>query len=320
MSIETHSEITITLADWQQYGEPLRHIRSSVFVEEQGVPQDEEWDDKDQCHSTQHFIAYNSNGEAIGCLRILLQANGGHKITRVAVLRDWRGRGIGKNLVLAALKHILKCGNSIVLHAQSHSLAFYTQLGFIAEGETFMEAGIEHQRMVFETSLASLQSVYQDEVLRFDSALELRYHLANMGRACRRELLLSSDTLSDGIFRDSRVYDALSHFARNDRLARLRIVLHEAAALRERSLPLLDLVRRLPSKIELRCLGEGAPSGLESFICFDRKSFIYFNSEADYSGFACYSARVECERYRTKFHHAWEQLAFPSPELQQFIL
>ena len=132
-------EYTIREIDWTTGRDALRSVRFRVFVEEQHVPEDEEWDAEDPC--SRHVIAAAADGTPIGTGRLLRD---GH-IGRMAVLREWRGRGVGRALMAHLLQVARDVRHEVVkLHAQTHALRFYEKLGFVAEGEEFMEAGIPH--------------------------------------------------------------------------------------------------------------------------------------------------------------------------------
>lgn len=128
--------------NWNAHRGTLHAIRRTVFIEEQNVPEELEWDENDErCH---HVLAFAADGAPIGTGRLLLD---GH-IGRMAVLKAWRGRGVGsailKMLLLLAQKEGLE---SVSLHAQTHALSFYARHGFTAAGGEFMEAGIPHRAM-----------------------------------------------------------------------------------------------------------------------------------------------------------------------------
>jgi predicted GNAT family N-acyltransferase len=132
----------VRLADWAQDEPALRHIRRTVFIVEQSVPEELEWDgiDADCCHA----IAEDDTGQAIGCARLLPD---GH-IGRVAVVAAWRGRGVGDALLERMLALARELGHDrVVVNAQTQVLAFYERRGFIAFGPEFEEAGIAHRAM-----------------------------------------------------------------------------------------------------------------------------------------------------------------------------
>jgi predicted GNAT family N-acyltransferase len=122
-------------------------IRRKVFVEEQGVASDEEWDEHDAAGAaTLHFVALESRG-AVGCARLRACAEGA-KLERLAVLPEQRGRGLGRALVEAAERAAWQRGcTCLVLHAQLPVIPFYERLGWRALGPEFSEAGIPHRRM-----------------------------------------------------------------------------------------------------------------------------------------------------------------------------
>ncbi|GEN28250.1 acetyltransferase [Halovibrio variabilis] len=132
---------SISTGDWATLGPAASEIRRIVFIDEQNVPQEEEWDGLDpEC---QHFLAM-LDGQPVGTARLLPDAH----IGRVAVLADARGSGIGVLLMKAAIEAARHAGHSqVALSAQVHALAFYEQLGFVAHGEAFLDAGIPHREM-----------------------------------------------------------------------------------------------------------------------------------------------------------------------------
>jgi predicted GNAT family N-acyltransferase len=132
----------VRMADWEREREAMRAIRTPVFIVEQQVPQDIEWDDKDPL--CVHALAVDADGTPIGTGRLAPDG----KIGRMAVLPDWRERGVGT----AVLDFLLDCARQrgikeARLNAQSHALEFYVRHGFEAYDDEFMEAGIPHRHM-----------------------------------------------------------------------------------------------------------------------------------------------------------------------------
>ena len=132
----------VRTADWFRDGDALRSVRHDVFVVEQRVPAPLEWDAVDpECV---HALAFDGDGHAIGCGRLLPD---GH-IGRMAVRRAWRGRGVGAALLAHLIELARARGDAkVVLNAQVHAMAFYARFGFVPAGEPFDEAGIPHQAM-----------------------------------------------------------------------------------------------------------------------------------------------------------------------------
>jgi predicted GNAT family N-acyltransferase len=133
--------LKIELLDWTAAQAEAKRIRFAVFVEEQGVPPELEMDDHDaQCV---HALAY-SEGRAIGTGRLLPD---GH-IGRMAVLKEWRGRGAGRALLRRLIDAARRRGDrEVLLSSQTHALGFYRAEGFEPEGAVYEEAGIPHQAM-----------------------------------------------------------------------------------------------------------------------------------------------------------------------------
>ena len=136
----------VELVEWRGEAEAaLRAIRHAVFVVEQRVPDELEWDDMD-ARST-HALARDAAGAPIGCGRLL--PNG--YIGRMAVLAPWRNRGVGAAILLALVELARERGHvRATLNAQASAVPFYARLGFRLTGEQFDEAGIDHRVMTLE--------------------------------------------------------------------------------------------------------------------------------------------------------------------------
>ncbi len=133
--------VTVRRADWQRDQPQIIDIRTRVFVEEQGVPTAIELDGQDpQCH---HLLAYLGD-RPIGTVRLLPDG----RIGRLAVLKEQRHQGSGGQLLreIISVAHSLGM-TALYLHAQVQTLDFYRCMGFIADGEEFVEAGIRHRNM-----------------------------------------------------------------------------------------------------------------------------------------------------------------------------
>lgn len=123
-----------------------RALRRIVFIEEQSVSEADEIDDLDDVAI--HLLAMD-NSIPIGSARLLTDGETG-KIGRVCVLVQYRGRGIGAELIRAAVARFADkpAITRVKLGAQTHALDFYARLGFAAYGPLYMDAGIEHRDMV----------------------------------------------------------------------------------------------------------------------------------------------------------------------------
>ena len=141
-------------AFWLVDEKRLCSIRRKVFIEEQHVPEELEWGSEDM--DALHLLAVDAEENPVGTARLL--ATG--QIGRMAVLPDWRGRGVGSAMLGYLLAHIeLEMLPAPFLHAQLSAVGFYRKLGFVEEGEVFMDAGIAHRAMRFVgNSSASAES------------------------------------------------------------------------------------------------------------------------------------------------------------------
>lgn len=142
--------IKIRAVSWSsEHQEDLIRIRREVFIQEQLVSEDDEWDDHDL--KAIHFLAvdtYSDSDKSISVATARLLPSG--KITRVAVLKPYRHQGIGTQLIQCATAYAASHFSQKVpyLDAQIDALPFYKKLGFSVQGQPFWDAGILHIRMI----------------------------------------------------------------------------------------------------------------------------------------------------------------------------
>ncbi len=139
--------LDVRVGTWDELGREAQAIRSAVFVQEQQIPAELEWDAADA--NCVHAVAYNRFGMALGTGRLLEHAPGVAKIGRMAVLSTLRGSAIGRALLEALVDAARQRGeHEVILHAQQSAVGFYSRAGFTPRGEPFDEAGIAHLEMV----------------------------------------------------------------------------------------------------------------------------------------------------------------------------
>ena len=127
---------------WEQAQPVAGPLRFAIFVGEQNVPAGIELDDLDA--GCVHAVAYDVDGKAIGTGRLLPDG----QIGRMAVVVEWRRRGIGAEILAALTEEARKRGHAeVVLSAQLQAAEFYREAGFVAEGKVYEDAGILHQKM-----------------------------------------------------------------------------------------------------------------------------------------------------------------------------
>lgn len=137
--------ITIRLITTDADREGCYLVRNRVFIEEQQVPPWEEMDAYDE--TALHFLA-EDDGKVIGTARLVRKDENTYKIGRVAIEADYRSRGIGRDLMWYVMAAGFNDCEILILDAQIQVIAFYERLGFEAEGPIFLDANIEHRRMV----------------------------------------------------------------------------------------------------------------------------------------------------------------------------
>lgn len=125
-------------------------IRMVVFVEEQRVPPWEEMDQFDE--EAEHYLA-DVSGVPVATARLVDKGQGTGKVGRVAVLREHRGSGVGRELMRTVIVDGFELFDTLLLDAQVQVIPFYERLGFTAEGDIFLDAGIEHRRMTLKRPL-----------------------------------------------------------------------------------------------------------------------------------------------------------------------
>ena len=134
----------IITGGWGQLEKDAKLIREQVFIQEQGIAPEDEWDDLDA--TVLYFIVYDRE-QPIATARLLPQ----HSVGRVAVLMPYRKQGIGKIL----MEHIIEYARQqnlpyLKLSAQTYVTAFYEALGFVVQGEEYLDCGIPHIDMTLE--------------------------------------------------------------------------------------------------------------------------------------------------------------------------
>lgn len=135
------SELKLVVGDWERLGQEAKFVREQVFIMEQNISAEEEWDQHDALST--HFVIYDQK-QAIATARLL---NDGH-VGRVAVLKTYRGHGIGKLIMQYIIGYAeQQHRNELILSAQVHAIPFYDALGFQVLGESYLDCGIPHVDM-----------------------------------------------------------------------------------------------------------------------------------------------------------------------------
>lgn len=294
----------VQTANWAEFHQEIQAIRRKVFIEEQQVPESEEWDKLDE--SAQHYLAYaDDSSQPVATARLLSSG----RLTRMAVLSRWRNQGVGSNVLRYVLDHAIELGHtSVTLHAQLQAEPFYARHGFIRSGETFFEAGIEH--------VAMHRTIIPLSVQRIEYGSQALQLLREFSHQARRSVDIFTQTLPLGLYADTQLVNNLSSLARRNANSVIRIIVRDTRPLLSGSQPLVHLARRLPSKIEIRQYIEGAADPDHSLFCVDRSALIAFSDEAVPAGFARGQARAESRRLLEDFNYVWNHGSRSDPNLR----
>ena len=291
------TEPMLSLARWAQDEKTLKQLRETVFVREQQVPPEIEWDGRDR--DAVHIIARDGD-QAIACGRLL--ADG--KIGRMAVLPAWRGRGVGAAVLAALVEEARRRGQRrVYLHAQAHAEGFYAAQGFGAEGDRFEEAGIPHVAMARDIDFldcpVAVAPVHQPE--------PFATLLLSLARSARRQLAILSPSLDPPLFEPPGVTEALTTLCRGTREAQVRILVADGRALTARGSGLLALARRLPSKLSLRELPEHPQWPGDSCVVRDRDGLLALPADPLSGGSYYPEDRPRAARELDRFDTLWRQ-------------
>ncbi|ARN75795.1 GNAT family N-acetyltransferase [Oceanicoccus sagamiensis] len=234
---------TVRAAIWQQDKVLLRAVRTAVFVEEQQVPIELEWDEHDE--QALHWLALNEQNEAIGTCRMLAD---GH-IGRMATLKPYRGQGVGR----ALLEQAIASARSdqlfeAYLYAQTHAIAFYQQAGFIAVGEEFMDANMPHKTMRLALAEQRLVGIHGGNFV-IDN---FKQAALDISRQAQKQCRILSYDLDARTFDNNEFRQIFSDLARKSRYTEIRILVVDTAPMVRLSHRLLTLQRRLSSNILIR--------------------------------------------------------------------
>lgn len=307
--VTPNTEITVRRASWLRDADALQTLRGRVFVEEQHVPRDIEWDGRDA--EALHVIAERA-GETVGCGRMLPDG----RIGRLAVNRELRGSGIGAMLLQELLACALEAGlREVYLHAQVSALAFYERAGFVADGDEFLEADIVHRNMTLAIDYRDC-----DSYVRAVSYPELFSELAvSQARLARRELMLMSPNLDRSVFEREAFASALSTLVRETRRARIRILVRDVRSIVERGHRLLALSRRLPSAIEMRRLAEHPNWNNDTVVLRDRSAVLSYPGSDGATGSYRPGEPGRAETELTRFEELW-RASVVDPELRSLSI
>jgi predicted GNAT family N-acyltransferase len=308
-------------ADWTTDYDALRAVRDPVFVDEQNVPIEDEIDAQDPL--SKHVIARDAENTPIGTGRLSPE----RLIGRMAVIREWRGRGVGEALLAALLDQARALGYPAVeLHAQSHAIAFYEKFGFAVYGEEFDECGILHRMMRIELAapeartFAPLPPKPEARVLIAEDRDQAVAAIADLLADARYEIAIYTRDLDPALLDVQPILDAIKRIALSGRRARVRVLVQEPRKALTDGHRLIALAQRLPSVIELRTPQEETDRTYASaFLINDRRGYLFRTLASRNEGEGSTYAPGRHAQLREYFDQVWER-SVPSEELRHLAL
>lgn len=295
----SHPDYRIEFARYPEDAADLRAVREPVFIGEQGVPPEMEWDEQDA--DSIHVLARDAQGQPIGIARLTAGAH----IGRMAVLPPWRGRGVAGALLQRLIERARELGHpTLELHAPTHALGFYQGFGFTAFGDVFDEAGVEHQCMRLELSPRWDES----SLIEVDTAVELAQLSLELIRRARRELLLYTRDLDPGILGTTAAASALRQFAVGARGAIARILVHDLRRAVQERHGLILLSQRLPSHFAIRVIEEEPDVQYPSaFVLNDNGGYLFRPIATRFEATAHLSDNARQRQLLAYFNEVWER-------------
>lgn len=241
----------VEIADWSRPKdrEALQAIRQQVFVVGQNVPEARERDGRDP--DCWHVLAHDEQDQPIGCAR--LESN--HKIGRMAVIDDWRDRGVGRALLRELLTRARAQGSTeVTLSAQVSAQPFYAKAGFEPVGEVFEDAGMAHQSMRLALSSATVIAAPAPPIdtLPANGREETAAARLRLLAETRHRLALRLPLLGPDSYASTDQLEQLRRIAISGRTAQIRILLHDPEAALRADHRLISLAQHLSSAIQIR--------------------------------------------------------------------
>lgn len=321
---EKPNEFKVDRVSWNDAEEELRMLRELIFIREQNVPPELEWDGKDE--DCVHLLARDSKGRPIATSRM---TSDGH-IGRMAVLRVWRNKGVGSKM-LTALTTIARARNlpRVQLDAQIQAVEFYLRHGFETQGDEFMDANIPHKHMV--RSLPSLNeglniNELQKHILgetrglvRLESRDDNRLAANRMVEQGQFSLRLYTPNLDPRIFDTSEFIEAVKKLALASTHSKVYILIKDPTVAVTQGHRIIELARRISSHIFIHRAAEEDQDRIDSFMVVDDVGLIRRPHADRYEGSVEFNNPGEARLLIKEFKDAWEHSS-SEPELRRLHL
>ncbi|PXX90862.1 N-acetyltransferase [Marinobacter vulgaris] len=306
--------VRIRKYSWQLAPADVRKIRQSVFVEEQQVPPALEWDDTDEI--ADHFLVVLPDNTPVGVGRLFSTLEETAHIGRMAILPAHRGKGIGEILLRHMISEAAGQFSELQLSAQEHAIPFYQRSGFHVCSALYDDAGIPHVDMrclapqlasdAFETRDNPMLLGEDPHAWLFNSESDMTGLMDSVVGQARQRLWLYDRLLDHDIYDRLRFRELVSFLARRHRLSEVRLLIHDDKPLVKRRHQIVELMRRLPSRIELRLINQDYPVESQPFMLVDRDGMIFRHDFYKPEGFAKFSDSGRVKLLAESFQRMWD--------------
>ena len=317
------TDFTIATVDWNNEAEreACRAVREQVFIVEQNVPREDEWDDLDA--TSRHVLACDLVGNPIGTGRLTPE----RKIGRMAVLRDWRGRHVGEAILNCLIEQARALNYAAVeMHAQTHAVQFYEKFGFEKFGDEFEECAIKHFNMrrtvdpLAPPDRPAPPPRPQLRTVSVDSREQALEETLRLIGEAKRELCIYTRALDPDLYESEAALEALKRVAISGRGANIRILVQDARAVAARGHRLLPLAQRLTSVFSLRTPVQDDDLQYPSaFIINDARGYYFRVLGNRFEGEAANYAPGRHAQLQEYFNQVWERSEI-SEDLRQLAL
>jgi predicted GNAT family N-acyltransferase len=291
----------INTVTWDDAHSALRLIRQTVFIEEQQVPEELEWDVDDKIAT--HFLGKEDN-RPVACARLLQDGTLG----RLAVLKEYRRHGWGSRILRAAEQHLLDVNKyKLTLNSQANSYYFYLYNGYHPTEEMSWDANIPHiqmQKLLNRSNPASKNCLLgEDEQTHHSSqpaASSVWFQIAS--NQCRRAINIQINDLAHPLFNNAACISNLARFIRESRQTQIRVLINEEIPGLSAH-PLFQLQHRMSSRFKIRLLHVTNDKETQSNqILFDLSGYLRFGYKTSSCNF---SNRISVRRYQENFEKNW---------------
>lgn len=324
-----YSPTQIKHTTWQRDNIKLLVVRGRVFVNEQGVSWSDEVDDQDI--TAHHWLAYEAQDKAqknpIGTARLLPDGTLG----RMAVLKKHRDKGVGSSL----LQHIIRYAinelsvNSLHLSAQLHAIPFYNKFGFEPFGQHFMDAGIEHRKMLLDlrefrarygkkardirgdraknASVSSeSSSSMSEQYIPVTSSDDFTQVAIQFCREAKRDICIISQTLAKEVYHNPQLCRALMLAATQHPQFKINILVRDTEQLATHFHPIVELTEKLSSHVQLKKIHEEYEEPHPELVLVDSQKVLRQLKLMPFCGHGIPHAPREGRQLKDKYQKIWD--------------